>query len=396
VQASQGPGRIGPAAPRGADRRIPAFMTPARQALPGPPDASAPDCGRSDDPRVADDVLQAELLARVSRTFALTIPELPPALRQVVANAYLLCRIVDTIEDEATLGAAEKRSFCTLFTAVVAGASPAAAFADALAPRLSSSTPPAEHSLIRETPRVIAITHRFSAEQQDALRACVEVMAEGMAAFQEARTGSGLADLDDLDRYCYCVAGVVGEMLTRLFCDYSPAIAKHREVLMPLAVSFGQGLQMTNILKDIWEDRERGACWLPQDVFRDGGFDLAALGPDSSSPGFRLGLERLLGIAHAHLEDALRYTLLIPADETAIRHFCLWAIGMALLTLRKINANRAFTGASQVKISRRSVKLVIVASRLSVRSDRVLKALFWLAASGLPAPVRRTAAARNP
>jgi farnesyl-diphosphate farnesyltransferase len=186
---------------------------------------------------------------------------------------------------------------------------------------------------------------------------------------------------------------VVGEMLTGLFCDYSPEIAKHREVLMPLAVSFGQGLQMTNILKDIWEDRQRGACWLPQDIFQESGFDLARLGPDAVDPGFGLGLERLLGLAHAHLEDALRYTLLIPKEETAIRHFCLWAIGMALLTLRRINRNRTFTSSAQVKISRRSVKLVIVASRLTVRSDALLKALFTLAAYGLPKPVRRTPAA---
>ena len=24
---------------------------------------------------------------------------------------------------------------------------------------------------------------------------------------------------------------------------------------------------MTNILKDVWDDRERGACWLPRDIF---------------------------------------------------------------------------------------------------------------------------------
>ena len=32
---------------------------------------------------------------------------------------------------------------------------------------------------------------------------------------------------------------------------------------------------MTNILKDVWEDRSRGACWLPQDVFTRHGVDLA-------------------------------------------------------------------------------------------------------------------------
>lgn len=335
-----------------------------------------------------DDELQSALLKDVSRTFALTIPQLPPLLRRVVSNAYLLCRIVDTIEDEAALDSAEKRRFCTQFAAVVAGDSPAGVFVDELAPRLTSSAP-ADRLLVRATPRVIAITHGFSAEQQSALLDCVTVMADGMAAFQEAREGVGLADLSELDRYCYCVAGVVGEMLTRLFCDYSPEIARHRAVLMPLAVSFGQGLQMTNILKDIWEDRQRGACWLPQDMFRESGFDLRDLGAAAYSPQFGATIGRLVGIAHAHLQDALRYTLLIPKEETAIRHFCLWAIGMAVLTLRRIDANRAFRSGADVKISRRSVKLVIAASRVAVKRDGLLKLLFALAARGLPlAPSR--------
>jgi len=43
---------------------------------------------------------QSDILERVSRTFALTIPQLPFDLSKVVANAYLLCRIADTIEDD--------------------------------------------------------------------------------------------------------------------------------------------------------------------------------------------------------------------------------------------------------------------------------------------------------
>lgn len=334
--------------------------------------------------RTADEALDAHLLEGVSRTFALTIPQLPAALRDVVTNAYLLCRIIDTIEDEAALSAADKRRFCTTFAEVVAGQASAEDFAAGLAPRLSEHTPAAEHELIRETPRVIARTLSFNPAQQDALRECVRIMGDGMAAFQEARTGAGLANVPEMDRYCYYVAGVVGEMLTRLFCDYSPEIARQRDALMRLAVSFGQGLQMTNILKDIWEDRRRGACWLPQDVFRENGYDLARLEPGSYSAGFGRAMDRLVGIAHAHLRNALRYTLLIPREETQIRHFCLWAIGMAVLTLRKIEQNRAFTQGDQVKISRRSVKLVIAASRLSVKNDAMLKTLFALAAAGLP------------
>ena len=59
---------------------------------------------------------------------------------------------------------------------------------------------------------------------------------------------------------------------------------------LPLAVSFGQGLQMTNILKDIWEDRRRGACWLPRDIFSRAGFDLSSLRPGHNDPAFARGL----------------------------------------------------------------------------------------------------------
>ena len=51
----------------------------------------------------ADLAYQKAILGSVSRTFALTIPLLPPSIEKVVGNTYLLCRIVDTIEDAADL-----------------------------------------------------------------------------------------------------------------------------------------------------------------------------------------------------------------------------------------------------------------------------------------------------
>ena len=64
---------------------------------------------------------QEGALQGVSRTFSLTIPQLPDALRDVVGNAYLLCRIMDTIEDEIALSAAQKQAFSQCFVDVVAG-----------------------------------------------------------------------------------------------------------------------------------------------------------------------------------------------------------------------------------------------------------------------------------
>ncbi|MHB1240602.1 MAG: squalene/phytoene synthase family protein, partial [Gammaproteobacteria bacterium] len=252
---------------------------------------------------LSDESVQDRLLQGVSRTFALTIPQLPVALARVVGNAYLLCRIVDTIEDEAELGAEQKRQFCDGFAQVVAGVEDPERFAGELGPLLSERTLPAERELVAETPRVMRINAGFNPVQREALEICVRIMAEGMAEFQENRGARGLERLTHLDRYCYHVAGVVGEMLTRLFCDYSPAIACHRERLMELAVSFGQGLQMTNILKDVWDDQTRGVCWLPQEVFTGTGFDLADLQPGCYREGFGEGLGQLIGLTHAHLRN---------------------------------------------------------------------------------------------
>ncbi len=334
---------------------------------------------------LGDEAFQDHLLQGVSRTFALTIPQLPPALAKPVANAYLLCRIVDTIEDEVALNSLQKREFCGQFARVVRGQVSAATLSAALAPLLSTTTLPAEHELIQVMPRVIEITRQFDAAQQEALALCVEIMAQGMAAFQDRDLHAGLGALSEMDAYCYYVAGVVGEMLTRLFCHYSPEIASHREVMMPLAVSFGQGLQMTNILKDLWDDHERGVCWLPQAVFdRTGGFPLAKLRLGLADPRFRAGFLELVGIAHGHLRNALDYTLLIPPHETGIREFCLWALGMAMLTLRKIAKNPDFQVSSEVKITRRAVKTTIFTCRVLRSSNAGLRAVFRLAGRSLP------------
>ena len=334
--------------------------------------------------KISDRELQIYLLHGVSRTFALTIPLLPSDLLYIIANAYLLCRIVDTIEDEPALTGEEKRLFCKKFENVIAGKAEANDFAHELSKRLSHATIPEEHELIDQTPRVIKITQSFDKINRDALEQCVHIMSEGMVHFQIEKRSYGLKNIKELDRYCYCVAGVVGEMLTKVFCHYSSAIALNRDRMLTLSVSFGQGLQMTNILKDIWEDNSRSACWLPQDIFAKEGVDLKNLTTIHTDENFSKGLGHLIGIAHMHLENALQYVMLIPKNEKGIRKFCLWNIGMAILTLQKINYNRQFTSGVDVKISRLSVKGTILATHLTVRSNQMLKLLFYLAGMRLP------------
>jgi farnesyl-diphosphate farnesyltransferase len=337
-----------------------------------------------DTSNMTDEAYQAYSLQGVSRTFALTIPQLPETLRLQVGNAYLLCRITDTIEDEASLTIDQKKKFASEFISVVKGNISAEHFATTFFKQLTDNTPEAERDLIHNTERVIRITQSFTLPQRRVIEHCVEEMATGMIRFQKQQSLNGLHDIKELDEYCYYVAGVVGVMLTELFCNYSQSMAKNREQMLNLAVSFGQGLQMTNILKDIWEDQQRGACWLPRDIFLQCDFAMKDITAYRNDTCYQAGLEHLIAIAGMHLRDALQYTLLIPAKEKGIRRFCFWTLGMALLTLRKINKHRDFAAGQEVKISRRSVKAVIAVTELVVGGDKRARWLFDLVAKSLP------------
>jgi farnesyl-diphosphate farnesyltransferase len=341
-----------------------------------------------------DEVYQDQVLPHVSRTFALTIPQLPGGLRTAVTCAYLLCRIADTIEDEPALSPPETLAFLQRFSAVLAGRGDPKPLAREIEQRLTDRTLATERDLVSNMDRVIGVMASLNAPQRVAIERCVQLMCRGMPRFQFSASIRGLARSGDLDDYCYYVAGVVGEMLTDLFCDYSPDIARHGPALSAIAASFAQGLQMTNILKDVWEDRSRGACWLPQDVFSRHGVDLGQLSSEPFDPRFGEGFKELIGVAHAHLRNALEYTLLIPSKETGIRRFCLWAIGIAVLTLRKIQDNPRFTAGVQVKVPRSQVAMTRLLTQVAGRSDWMLRRLFAQAARGLP--LARLADLRQP
>jgi farnesyl-diphosphate farnesyltransferase len=326
---------------------------------------------------------QEQILPHVSRTFALTIPQLPRPLRSAVTNAYLLCRIADTIEDEPALSAAETRAFLQRFTQVVCGTEAAAPLSRELARRLSERTLPAERELVSQMERVIEVTGGLGT-QRAAIQRCIELMCHGMHHFQLGASVAGLPRSSDLDSYCYYVAGVVGEMLTDLFCCHSPAVAEQRAALQELSTSFAQGLQLTNIIKDFWEDRSRGACWFPRDIFARHGVELAQVSLPRTDARFQAGVRELAAVAHGHLRNALAYALLLPAEERGIRLFCLWAIGLAVLTLRKIVARPHFTCGAQVKVSHSAVLLTQLCTRAAVGNERLLRRLFEHAARGLP------------
>ena len=159
------------------------------------------------------------------------------------------------------------------------------------------------------------------------------------------------------------VAGVVGEMLTAIFAAHSAKFTQAIANQESLAIAFGQALQMTNILKDSFDDNARGVSWIPQN----------------------LTTSALLDLALKKITAALAYILLIPKAEIGMRRFCLLALGLAVLTLNSLVEDDKKRVPPQRKISRRAVTIFYQFTKIAAHSNTLIRIFFFFAAQ----PIKR-------
>lgn len=97
--------------------------------------------------------------------------------------------------------------------------------------------------------------------------------------------------LDDLLLYCRRVAGVVGFMIA--------PISGYRggERTLHAALRLGQAMQLTNVLRDVGEDLERGRVYLPAALMREFGVSRATLEAGEVTPEYRALMRHLSGLA---------------------------------------------------------------------------------------------------
>jgi phytoene synthase len=179
-------------------------------------------------------------------TFSLACRLLPPERRRATEALYGLFRTLDDLVDESDAGALGR--------------------ADALAELRRwrrwfddpDSAPP-EHPVVpafQETVDRFAIPSRYFVELTDGLEADV--------------CNRRYADFPALALYCYRVAATVGLAMCHVLGVTSDRARHH-------AVELGVAMQLTNILRDVREDAERGRVYLPLDELAAAGWDEARL-----------------------------------------------------------------------------------------------------------------------
>ena len=329
----------------------------------------------------SDAALCRRLLPQVSRTFALSIAMLPPTLRDAVGHAYLLCRIVDSIEDDARLPLEQRLALFDAFDAVVAGDTTDEDLLERAASEAGLGETPAESELCARSGSVLRAYRALDRSQREAIRPRVLEMSRGMREYATRAARDGrlrIADVADLERYCYFVAGTVGALLTDLFVLEVPGVdTQSRKELRRLAVSFGLGLQLVNIVKDVAADMERGACFLPASLAEREGVALEEL----LDPKRRAEAMRVVGavcdLAEEKLRDAQAYTLAWPERAQAVRLFCAVPLTLALASLRVVRqGTSSLVPDATPKVGRGDVFLIVRDAIAAAGSDRDLAALF--------------------
>jgi phytoene synthase len=196
-----------------------------------------------------------KLTSRSRSNFYYAFLFLPSARREALEAVYSFCRLVDDVVDE--VAPVETK---------LAGIARWRAELDAVFGDAAPTTP--------VSPKLREAVARFALRRQD-----LEAVIDGCAM---DITQTRYQSWDELHTYCYRVASAVGLMCIQIFgCSTAHA----REY----AIDLGIALQLTNILRDVAEDAQRGRIYLPAEDLRSFGVDEEALLAGRRSP----ELERL-------------------------------------------------------------------------------------------------------
>ena len=184
---------------------------------------------------------------------ALAFVLLPKAKRDGMSALYAFCREVDDVADEETTPVIERRAKLAEWRADV---------------RRACGKELPQFPVNQELQPVIR-QYRLPFEHFDELLLGVEADLET----------NRYATYADLEQYCYRVASIVGLLSIEIFGYRDPRCREY-------AICLGQALQLTNILRDVKNDAERGRIYLPLEELERCGVQPSEILRFHYSPGF--------------------------------------------------------------------------------------------------------------
>ena len=330
---------------------------------------------------MAREKLLGDLLKRVSRSFYLSLAVLPRSLRTPVGLAYLFARGADTISDTRLISREERLRHLEALRAELRGEAPSH-LGDIIEACTGPNPHAGERELLRRLPDCFALYGELDKQDRERVQTLLLTITEGMkfdlARFPGEDEGRlvALDSREELDRYTHLVAGCVGEFWTEIHMAHRPGLVVWNvEEMKRKGVSFGKGLQMTNVLRDLARDLRIGRCYLPRQELARVGLSPRDLLEPAAIHRVRPLILELLALTLRHYEAGWAYTLAIPRAEWRMRLACAWPLLIGLKTLALVaDSPNLLDPRSQIKISRLVVYRILARSLGLVWSNSLLAA----------------------
>jgi phytoene synthase len=238
---------------------------------------------------------------REAKNFYYAFRVLPEAKRNAMCAVYAFMRRADDISDDESLPVAERREVMAKWLS---------AWREA---RKSGVSDDPVFLALNDTQTRFQIPDSLLEDLVQGTTMDLEPLAEAAGDLQTYAT------FDELYRYCYLVASVVGLVCIKIFSYTDPRAEK-------LAEETGVAFQLTNILRDVKEDAERGRIYLPLDLLAEFGVSVDRVKMLASGAGMlpneRAMLQSLGSQAESYYRSADRLLPLIDADSRA----ALWVL----------------------------------------------------------------------
>ena len=281
---------------------------------------------------------------------------------------YLFARAADTIADTELIDRSRRLDFLSQLKAQFVSDqiswSQIRDIQQAMGPVQQDSS---ERVLLERLEDCFRLFQECSPEDRRRVQRLMTTLTQGMEMDLSRFPGQSVEDLvafktlDDLDRYTYYVAGCVGEFWTDLMCAHRTALASWNvRQMSDVGVRFGKGLQLTNIVKDVAHDLQKGRCYIPETMLDEAGLTPRDLLDQASLPRVRPVLSKLVRIATEHLDQGWMYTMAIPRHEMRLRLSCMWPILSAGESLKLVlHSPDLLNPAVKVKIPRSKVYQIL-------------------------------------
>ncbi len=209
---------------------------------------------------VLDTAGYERLLKKLARTFALSLRILPTPIRPALSLAYMLARASDSIADASTAPAFQRLALLRALPDSYPEKSP------------DLGLKGDERDLVSRLPDLLQALEALPDAAEIKAAWCVILRGQifDLARFEPPADGVPPKPLspEELVEYTQLVAGSVGEFWTMMCFRHIPDYAaKPLDEMLALARTFGQGLQMVNILRDRRRDADSGRIYISDDRF---------------------------------------------------------------------------------------------------------------------------------